>query len=76
MPHNHRRLAVQLAAQLPENKEDAVKTVTYLRWLVDGFLYGPQLALVPPGDAKAQGDSSLAETFFGPSGDIPAEPLK
>lgn len=34
-----RRLAAQLAAQLPETKASALKTIEYLRQLADGYLY-------------------------------------
>lgn len=35
----HKRLAVQLASQLPENREDALKTLECLHRLVEEFLY-------------------------------------
>ncbi len=35
----HRRLAIQLAAQLPESREDAIKTLECLKRIVDGYLY-------------------------------------
>ncbi len=51
MPEDHhRRLAVQLASQLPENKSDAVQVLECLTNLVDSYLYGakePRLTLVP-----------------------------
>jgi hypothetical protein len=34
-----RRLAAQLAAQLPETKAKALKTIEYLRELADTFMY-------------------------------------
>lgn len=34
-----RRLAVQLAAQLPEEREDAQDVIILLRELVDGFMF-------------------------------------
>jgi poly-gamma-glutamate capsule biosynthesis protein CapA/YwtB (metallophosphatase superfamily) len=34
-----RRLAAQLAAQLPETKAKAMKTIEYLRELADTFMY-------------------------------------
>lgn len=34
-----RRLAAQLAAQLPESKANALKTIEYLRQLAEGYLY-------------------------------------
>lgn len=52
MPEDrHRRLAVQLASQLPEAKSDAVQVLECLSKLVDSYLYGakePRLALVSP----------------------------
>lgn len=75
MLHNHRRLAVQLASQLPENREDALKTLACLQWLVDGFLYGPRLSLVAPvGPGQAQVPSGLTEAPFGAAGHIPGQP--
>jgi hypothetical protein len=38
-----RRLAVQLASQLPEDREAALKTVEYLRQVVDIFLLPPEV---------------------------------
>lgn len=39
MPDNwHRRHAIQLAAQLPENPEDALLVLDLVRALVEGFL--------------------------------------
>lgn len=51
----HKRLAAQLAPQLPENKEDALKTLECLHKLVEEYLYrvdeprGLYLAATGPG---------------------------
>lgn len=37
----HRRLAIQLAGQLPENRNDAIRVLNHTRGLVDNFLNGP-----------------------------------
>jgi hypothetical protein len=34
-----RRLAAQLAAQLPDTKANALKTIDYLRELAENFMY-------------------------------------
>lgn len=39
MESRHRRLAAQLASQLPDDREDARKTVEFLKILVEQFLY-------------------------------------
>jgi hypothetical protein len=38
-----RRLAVQLASQLPEDRDAALKTLEYLQEVVDTFLLPPQI---------------------------------
>jgi hypothetical protein len=76
MPHNHRRLAAQLAVQLPENIEDARKTVASLNWLVEQYLYGPQLAVVPALRVHAKGRSGLAEAGLEGSGHIAGQALE
>lgn len=48
----HRRQAMQLAIQLPEQREDAMKIVACVNRLVS-FLYGPPVA--PPGGNGRQG---------------------
>ncbi len=52
MPQNHhRRLAAQLAAQLPEEKQDALLVLKCLYRLVDDYMYPntqkPNLTVVP-----------------------------
>ena len=37
--NKHRRLAVQLAAQLPEKRDDALKVIEALRQIAESFLY-------------------------------------
>jgi hypothetical protein len=64
MPHNLRRLAAQLATQLPENQDDARQTVAFLSWLVEQYLYGPQLAVVPAPRMQAKGCGGLTEPFL------------
>ena len=76
MPHT-RRLAVQLASQLPENREDARKVLAHLQWLVDGFLYGPTLTLVARGGpGQPQIPGGLAEPPFCRLADITSQPLE
>lgn len=50
-----RRMAVQLAAQLPEDTEDALMVLDLVRELVEGFLAGSgqRLRLVPSAEVKA-----------------------
>jgi len=59
MPEDHhRRLAVQLASQLPETKSDAVQVLECLAKLVDNYLYAakePRLTLVPHLPSDRQG---------------------
>ena len=43
----HRRQAIQIAAALPENREDALIVLELARELVEGFLYGPQRPAEP-----------------------------
>lgn len=43
----HRRHAIQIAAALPETREDALIVLGLARELVDGFLYSPQRADLP-----------------------------
>lgn len=43
----HRRQAIQIAAQLPENGEDALIVLGLARELVDAFLYPPQRPETP-----------------------------
>jgi hypothetical protein len=38
----HRRQAIQIAAALPETREDALMVLELARELVESFLYGPQ----------------------------------
>jgi hypothetical protein len=38
----HRRQAIQVAAALPETREDALTVLELARELVESFLYGPQ----------------------------------
>lgn len=38
----HKRHAIQIAAALPETREDALIVLELARELVEGFLYGPQ----------------------------------
>lgn len=37
--NKHRRLAVQLAGQLPEKRDDAMKVIEALRQLAESFVY-------------------------------------
>jgi hypothetical protein len=76
MPHNLRRLAAQLATQLPENQDDARQTVAFLSWLVEQYLYGPQLAVVPAPRMQAKGCGGLAEPLFKPAVHIPRKTLE
>ncbi len=77
MPNNHRRLAVQLASQLPETQDEARKVLGHLQSLVENFLYGPQLTLVPAvGRNQPQGPSSLAEGVLDGGEDIPGQAPK
>lgn len=43
----HRRQAIQIAAALPENREDALIVLGLARELVDGFLYAAQRPETP-----------------------------
>ncbi len=52
MPETHlRRLAVQLASQLPETQDEALKVLGYLQSIVVDYLYAegepPNLTIVP-----------------------------
>jgi hypothetical protein len=49
----HRRQAMQLAIQLPEEREDAQKVVNCIQRYLVKFLYGPP-APRPPGDSRNQ----------------------
>lgn len=45
MPENwHRRHAIQIAAQLPENPDDAILVLELTKELVETFLKAPQAA--------------------------------
>lgn len=60
MPETHlRRLAVQLASQLPETKDEAQKVLEYLKVIVAGYLYEekepPNLTIVPLRPAEESG---------------------
>ena len=43
----HKRQAIQVAAALPENREDALVVLELARDLVEGFLFGPQRVEAP-----------------------------
>lgn len=43
----HRRHAIQIAAALPETREDALAVLELARELVEAFLFAPQLAAEP-----------------------------
>jgi hypothetical protein len=43
----HKRQAIQIAAALPETREDALMVLDLARELVEGFLYGPQRPEMP-----------------------------
>ena len=43
----HRRHAIQIAAALPETREDALAVLELARELVDSFLHGPQRPVEP-----------------------------
>jgi hypothetical protein len=43
----HKRHAIQIAASLPETREDALIVLELARKLVEGFLYAPQLPEAP-----------------------------
>lgn len=73
---HHRRLAAQLASQLPENQDDARRTVALLSWLVEQYLYGPQLTVVPSSGIHAQSPGSVTEAIFGGSGHIARKTLE
>lgn len=36
-----RRMAINVASMLPDNKDDALKTLDYARDLVEGFVFAP-----------------------------------
>ena len=42
-----KRQAIQIAAALPETREDALIVLDLARQLVEGFLYGPQRPAEP-----------------------------
>jgi hypothetical protein len=50
----HRRHAIQIAAALPENVEDALIVLELARELVERFLYAPQRP-EPPRGARERG---------------------
>jgi len=50
----HRRHAIQIAAALPETREDALIVLEFARELVESFLYAPQRP-GPPGGARERG---------------------
>ncbi len=43
----HRRHAIQIAAALPETREDALAVLDLARELVDAFLFAPQTTAEP-----------------------------
>ena len=43
----HKRQAIQIAAALPENREDALAVLELARSLVEGFLYPSQRTEAP-----------------------------
>ncbi len=55
-----RRHAVQIAAQLPDNREDALAILELVKELVEGFLYpeGAHDAAVLPFGGRTKGSSS------------------
>lgn len=61
----YRRLACQLATQLPEGREEARIVLAHLERLVEGFLYEPGLSLVTNGARdEAKSRSGVTEPFF------------
>jgi hypothetical protein len=50
----HRRHAIQIAAALPENREDALIVLELAKQLIESFLYAPQRP-EPPGGARERG---------------------
>jgi hypothetical protein len=51
----HRRHAIQIAAALPETREDALLVLELARGLVDSFLYAPQRPPEPPLGERERG---------------------
>lgn len=49
-----RRMAIQLVAQLPDNREDALAVLSYAKDIISDFIYQParaaRLTLVAPAD--------------------------
>lgn len=73
----HRRQALQLACQLPEKREDALKVLGYLSQLFDGFMapvqparpLTPRLVLVDaPPEAGGASPKRRARSSGKPSG--------
>lgn len=62
----HRRQAIQIAAALPENKEDALAVLELARELVEGFLY-PAQAPPAPRDRERGSVVSLSSATSGAS---------
>jgi hypothetical protein len=51
----HRRHAIQIAAALPEDAEDALMVLELARELVERFLYAPQRRPETPRGARERG---------------------
>jgi hypothetical protein len=67
----YRRLACQLATQLPENREEARIVVAHLERLVEGFLYERSSGLAArPVLINPEGRGSVTEAFFGRLADV------
>lgn len=68
----YRRLACQLATQLPEGREEARIVMAHLERLIESFLYEPRLSLVASGGGRdPEVNSSLTEPSFSRLADIP-----
>lgn len=68
---DYRRLACQLATQLPEGREDAIIVLAHLERIVADFLYEPNLSLVASGGGgNPQINSGVVEPLFGRLADV------
>jgi hypothetical protein len=55
----HRRHAIQIAAALPETREDALIVLEMARVLVEGYLFAPQPPELPLGRRGFDGERGL-----------------